>query len=1040
VSWSYEQIKQMLLDQQSAANGGSVYGYSGLGYVSSDDTLVAGLGDKYMNGQGGADTYIYSSAGGNDVIDDGQNLMSTLQFSDIASTDVTLSRLNGAAELVITVISTGKTITVNREFANAGPLATITFSDGVSWSYEQIKQMLLDQQSAANGGSVYGYDGLGYNTSDDTLVAGLGGKYLSGGDGNDTYVFASGDGNATIEDLSTSGADALVLTDIPVSDVSIVRVGTSNDVVLTMSAGDSITIKNQLGGNGTIESIQFSDGTVWTATHVAALVGDSGSGQVPIMGTSGNDTLGGTSADEIIDGGAGDDAIAGGAGSDTYLFGVGSGNDTITEYSGDSGADTAKLIDLNVADVMFTRRGNDLVIAINSTGETLTAVNQFNGTYGIEQVQFADGTVWDRSQIANAAWYRGTSGDDSISGTSGDEIFDGGAGNDAIAGSSGSDTYIFGVGSGNDTITEYSWDSGTDKAKLIGLNVADVTLTRSGNNLLIGINSTGETLTAVNQFAGYGFEQLQFADGTVWDSAAIAANAWVVGTSGNDSITLATDGATVIPGLGNDTLSVSGTGADTIIFSQGDGHDTLTNPGSGYVRSDLLYLIDSLSSDVQLTRSGNAMSLTILPTGDTFTVSYQFWNNSTDYGINQIKFSDGTIWDRSVIAENAWIRGTTGNDSITPPANGVTIDAGQGDDYLNISGTGSDTIIFAQGDGHDTLNNSGSGYVRNDTLSLVDSSASDVQLSRSGYALSVSILSTGDKFTVNYEFWNSSTDYGINQIKFSDGTIWDRATIVENAWLRGTSGNDSITLPTDGVTVDAGLGDDYISVSGTGSDTIIFAQGDGHDTLNNSGSGYVRTDTLSLIDSLASDIQLSRSGNALTLTQAATGDTFHINYQFWGDLSQGVSQIKFSDNTTWDRDTIAQHSWISGASGNDTMSGGMGIEAYDGGAGNDTINGAGGNDALMGGAGDDTLTGGAGNDILVFKSGFGHDVVADFIAGAGTDDVIEFHDNIFTDFNAVVAAASTSENDTVITVDVDNSIVLQNVALASLHQDDFRFA
>jgi hypothetical protein len=33
--------------------------------------LIAGLGDKYLNGEGGADTYIYSSSGGNDIIEDG---------------------------------------------------------------------------------------------------------------------------------------------------------------------------------------------------------------------------------------------------------------------------------------------------------------------------------------------------------------------------------------------------------------------------------------------------------------------------------------------------------------------------------------------------------------------------------------------------------------------------------------------------------------------------------------------------------------------------------------------------------------------------------------------------------------------------------------------------------------------------------------------------------------------------------------------------------------------------------------------------------
>ena len=82
------------------------------------------------------------------------------------------------------------------EYANGGQLATITFSDGVSWSYAQVQQILLDQESALVGGSIYGYWG------NDTLVAGLGDKYLNGGGGSDTYVYTSAGGNDIVADQS----------------------------------------------------------------------------------------------------------------------------------------------------------------------------------------------------------------------------------------------------------------------------------------------------------------------------------------------------------------------------------------------------------------------------------------------------------------------------------------------------------------------------------------------------------------------------------------------------------------------------------------------------------------------------------------------------------------------------------------------------------------------------------------------------------------------------------------------------------------------
>src|SRR5207302_1390454 len=142
-------IKQKLLDQASAQAAGSVYGYA-----NSNDTLVAGLGDKYLNGDGGADTYVYSSAGGNDVIDDGGN-RSRIVFSDINAAGVTLSRAGASDDLVVTDSATGKTVTVKGQFQafGLGPLQTFTFADGTVWTGSQVKQKLLDQESAQAGGS-----------------------------------------------------------------------------------------------------------------------------------------------------------------------------------------------------------------------------------------------------------------------------------------------------------------------------------------------------------------------------------------------------------------------------------------------------------------------------------------------------------------------------------------------------------------------------------------------------------------------------------------------------------------------------------------------------------------------------------------------------------------------------------------------------------------------------------------------------------------------------------------------------------------------
>jgi Ca2+-binding RTX toxin-like protein len=101
------------------------------------------------------------------------------------------------------------------------------------------------------------------------------------------------------------------------------------------------------------------------------------------------------------------------------------------------------------------------------------------------------------------------------------------------------------------------------------------------------------------------------------------------------------------------------------------------------------------------------------------------------------------------------------------------------------------------------------------------------------------------------------------------------------------------------------------------------------------------------------------------------------------------------------------------------------------------VNGNAGIDKIVGGSGDDTLTGGSGNDTFALKSGFGLDTVTDFTAGAASDDVIEIRDGLFANFAALQNASAQVGSDVVITLDASNTITLQNVTLANLHQDDF---
>ena len=129
-----------------------------------------------------------------------------------------------------------------------------------------------------------------------------------------------------------------------------------------------------------------------------------------------------------------------------------------------------------------------------------------------------------------------------------------------------------------------------------------------------------------------------------------------------------------------------------------------------------------------------------------------------------------------------------------------------------------------------------------------------------------------------------------------------------------------------------------------------------------------------------------------------------------------------------------------GTPGADVMVGAQGNDTLSGAGGDDLLNGASGDDILTGGAGDDRLLGGSGDDLFVFTNGAGDDTVDDFAAGVGSEDVLDLIDFGFADFDAVVANASEVAGDTVIQLDVDDSVTLLGVKLDDLHQDDVLLA
>jgi Ca2+-binding RTX toxin-like protein len=941
------------LDQDSLmGNEGDdvLYGQQGNDYLYGDagnDTLDGGAGYDYLSGGDGADIYLFGKGSGQDTIHnyDGDAIgtnADTIQLgADIAVADVTLTR--GGSSLYISINGTGDRLEVANYFYENGTLPyvveNIQFADGTTWDIATVNQLVM--QATAG---------------DDNITGTMTDDVLAGGDGNDSIN-------------GSDGADAL-------------EGNAGNDYLYGNAGNDTV-----IAGVGNDQLYGGDDNDV-------------------LLGQQGNDYLYGDAGNDTLEGGAGYDYLIGGDGADIYLFGRGAGQDVIYNNDSDAlgtNADTIQLgADITVADVTLTRASSSLYISINGTSDRLEVSSYFNQDgvtpHTVENIQFADGTIWDVATVkekvmvgteaddevsgfasndvlsagnGNDIIYGnegsdtldggtgrdtlyggvdndtllGQSGNDTLDGGSGDDILDGGAGNDVQYGSDGADTYLFGKGSGQDTIYNYDADAQGTNADAIqlgtGITTTDVTFTRSGDSLSININNSNDRLEVANYFyqegsSPYNIESILFADGTSWNYSQVLSNVTevipvagvevsgtgadelLVGLQGNDVLYGYEGNDTLDGGAGNDYLT-GGEGADIYLFGKGSGQDSINNSDSDALgtNADTIRLgADITVADVTLTRGSDSLYISINGTSDRLEVSSYFHQDGVSpYAVENIQFADGTIWDIATV-KNKVIDGTANDDNLTAFA-------------------GNDVVSGLAGD--DTMN----GYTGDDVL-----------------------------------------DGGVGADRIFGGE--------GNDTLLGGSQNDTLYGDTGDDILNGGTGNDYLT-GDSGADTYLFGRGYGQDAINNYDSDALGTnaDAIQLgAGIVASDVTFARSGDSLVISINGSNDRLEVSSYFNedGTYPYAVENILFADGTIWDIATVkskvivgsaeddnvtgyATNDNLSGLAGDDTLNGNLGDDTLEGGVGADQLSGGEGDDILNGGAQNDMLYGGAGSDVLEGESG-----------------------------------------------------------------------
>ncbi|ASV99343.1 calcium-binding protein [Paraburkholderia aromaticivorans] len=315
----------------------------------------------------------------------------TLQFGPGIDPSSIRAKVLANGDMVLTDGVAGDQITLKGEFRDAGAgVQFVQFADGTTWTKYQLIQ------AAALSGTA-GNDKL-YGTSNAEVFDGKGGNdFVQGGGGGDTFLFDAGYGKLEISEADNGSNPYNVLAfgpGISASSVS-VRTNSNSGIVLTDGiAGDQITLDlAMLLYNNGVQAVRFADNTVWTQQQLLRMA---------TTGTAADDKIYGTNHSEVFDGKGGNDYIQSQGGGDTFIFNAGYGKLEISEY--DSGKTPNNVLQLgagiSTSSVSVRTSGKNLVLTDGIAGDQITLDSfMYGSSYGVQQVQFADGTTWSRQQL-----------------------------------------------------------------------------------------------------------------------------------------------------------------------------------------------------------------------------------------------------------------------------------------------------------------------------------------------------------------------------------------------------------------------------------------------------------------------------------------------------------------------------------------------------------------------------------------------------------------------------------------------------------------
>jgi Ca2+-binding RTX toxin-like protein len=740
---------------------------------AGNDTLTGGDGDDQMFGEAGNDRMIWNPGDDSDLMEGGDGT-DTAEVNGGNGAETFTITANGSRVRFDRVtpapffldIGTTENLVVN---ANGGD-DVITAGNGLA----PLIKLTID--GGAGNDTITGGDG------NDTLLGGDGNDLVTGGRGNDTallgagddtFVWNPGDGNDVVE--GQDGTDTLLFNGANVSETIDIsangsRARFTRDVAnITMDLNDVENIQfNALGGADRITVNNLAATDVKQVTINLAATGGGGDGaadQVTVNGTGGNDQI------NVV-----------GAGTSVSVIGL------------------PAQVDINGAEAANDR----LTINAGNGNDTINAGTLPAGVIGL--------TI------------DGGAGNDTITGSQGADTLIGGDGNDTVLGGRGDDVAL--LGNGNDTFTWNPGDgsdivegqAGTDTLLFNGANVSEnIDISANGGRVRFFRDVANVTMD-LDDVENIQFNALGSADNIVvgdlsgtdakqvnLDLSGVAGSGQgdgaadtvsVNGTQGNDAITVASSGASVV---------VNGLAAKVTIAGAEGANDSLVVNGLG--GNDTINASGLNAGQVKLTINAGAGDDTITGSkGDDLV----FGGQGTDTA--KLGAGDDTF---------VWNPGD-GND---------TVDGQAGTDTLLFNGANINEIMDVSANGgHATLTRN----VANITMDLDNVETVDLQAKGGADIITVNDLTGTDVSKVKIDLGGAD---GAPDTIVLNATNGDDAIVVSNnngvITVSGLAAEVTITgfEANDRLVINGLGGDDVIEASGLSGMLLTADGGDGDDVL-----------------------------------------------------------------------------------------------------------------------------------------------------------------------------------------------------------------